>query len=77
MKNVLRRKKWCYKERESPVMYHYKPNTYERERERERLSGFDRETDRAVSDALRYFNLSSGWLTCCCAFVCVRVVQTR
>lgn len=46
-------------------------------RERERLSGFDRETDRAVADALRYFNLSSGWLTCCCAFVCVRVVQTR
>lgn len=51
--------------------------TQTRERERERLSGFDRETDRAVSDALRYFNLSSGWLTCCCAFVCVRVVQTR
>lgn len=37
MKNVLRRKRWCYTERESPVMYHNKPNTNEREREVEWL----------------------------------------
>lgn len=71
MKNVLRRKRWCYTERESPVMYHYKPNTNERERERGWVALIERliELCQMLSDILIW--AAAGWHAAAHLCVCV------